>query len=283
MLTQRSKWFSLERGLVARQPETIKDFAIVKDKDWYATLYMTDRHAGRLDQRILLEKEPEADVIGQPVPAFTWFEVEPATAKGDAARTAPGKVRWHNEWDWPAPAFRLQVDDWQPKDNPKLNAWWHDQIPPDDGAVTKDLVMEPRGPALSFTLTKNNTQGELTVAVERHKVEVAPERYEERNCLVFRVMHTPGKPVAIRLGRKGWGGGEEHRYYRHLDQEQEGYSALFYPWVDVDAKEVRFTLMCVESFKGQARHAPFAPQDDVRARNGDLFFQENRFDQAPAP
>jgi len=240
----------LKRGIIGKQKESAR--LEPKEKDnWLATL-IENTPDRSLKQVLVLEKweglKDRGAEIQQVTPEMVWLEVEPATKK------KPSLLNWHNDWNFAAPAFRLQADGWPiingNPDAPQLKAWWleapnqvTDLIQKDGGR--KERMTPEQGP-VRFPKIGATKDVVVTLTVEEREIEEAPKKPVKRPCLVFRVHHPLNQRVWIRWKPAGQPPGEEHRYYSDIDASQ--YTAMFYPYKNNPGPE-DFEILCLTSFK----------------------------------
>ena len=234
----------LERGLIATQEESTKRLDPIKmiqpDKDWYGTLYESERRAGKLSQLLFLEKEPgKQGMVTQPRPEMVWLDSSATDIKA-----SPGRIDWGDDFDAAAPAYRLLAQGWASDREAKLSAYWQETFPTDS--------------RLAVRLVGDNVKRVVKVGKTTCEIEsIGPETMEDgEKCLTLRVKHEKDKPVWIRLDRwggenqskeytGGWRAGHEHRYFPEVGK----YTVRFYPWLDFDPAKAEFVVLCVNSFK----------------------------------
>lgn len=177
-----------------------------------------------LDNVSDLNSQVSAQVVS---PRAAWIRV---TAKG--ADKTPFTQQWTRVFGYPAPTWEVRVPAWPTLPGgkipaaPVVTAWWDpEQAPaalatissPNDFGAPRDLAnMKVSGLAEAVTVQ--------SVTVEDHRVEVKPDRFEVRPCLVVRAVPQRGRTVMARLlGQET--AGQEHRFYDKAGQ----YTGLFWP------------------------------------------------------
>jgi hypothetical protein len=91
-----------------------------------------------------------------------------------------------------------------------------------------------------------------SVREEKHLVQVAPGKKEERSCLVVRLSHDEGKPVWVQLEdppRQG----EAHYFYAQANK----YTAVFWDVKNVEKERIVLNLISLEDFKKPGRALEF--------------------------
>jgi hypothetical protein len=267
---QRNGKFVLGRGLIAKQEDVagrLPSQLIKPDRDWFATLYESDRHKGKLKQLLLLEQAPDRPgPVEQPRPEMVWLEVAPTDKSGDDW----GPVRWHDDWRAAAPAYRLLVDQWSTKRPAKLNAYWQEDFPTHAAVSRRVMANEEKQ-----TIKVGKTWFEI------ENIDRATMPGSKEKALVVRIKHDPDHKVWLHLKRwggknqsaefkGGWGKNQRHEYYSKVGS----YTAYFYPWLDLEYDNAEFLAVCVSSFKDdqeRRRHAEFDVQQDYSIPAADFF------------
>jgi hypothetical protein len=236
--------------------------------DWRLAVLQNQRVRDRgLEMLLMLEKLPDRPeaVLEQVRPRETWVELAPAGADNDAFH-----LRWGYQPGYPAPAWAVGTADWplragvQAPARPVVRLWWN---PNQEATVAARVVPEA---AASTLLDISNrpvpVEGEPvlveSVQLEKHRVAVAPGRFETRDCLAVRVSYPVAKPVKIRLnGLKP--PGEEHRYYTAAGK----LTALFWPVVEADVRQPGLSLgvISLNTFKDEARAGGYYVELDTLA------------------
>ncbi|MCI0681408.1 MAG: hypothetical protein L0Y71_04825 [Gemmataceae bacterium] len=261
---RRVEKFVLGHGLVAEQEEVVERLGpqrIQRRKDWYATLYKSDRFKGELDQVLLLEKAPDKGAAGALArPDMVWLDVP----LDDKETRAP--MRWRDDAAAAAPAYRLEGP-WADDRPVRLGAFWQEKFPTESHMTVRVTANAARAVKVGKTWFK----------IESIGPEPMPGKSGE--CLALRVEHDIGNPVWIRLDRwgaankdtlhtGGWRETHEHRYFHQVGK----YTVRFYPWLGLDHARAEFQVLCVNSFKSEALRADFAPTRNFRPPEGDLFY-----------
>lgn len=267
MMLRRSDKYFLESGLVANQGETRKrlDANLIKlEKDWFATLYESERYKGNLKQLLFLEKIPSKDSTSlQPRPKMVWLDV-PMTKDKDVIEP----VRWRDDWASAAPAYRL-TGPWLDDRPVELTATWQEDFPSHSAFCVR---WSPTDSNRKFKV------GKTTCEIESFGPEPMPGK--EGECFVVRVRHDLDNPVYLRLDRwgaknqatvetGGWRADHEHQYFSRVGK----YTVRFYPWQGFDHNKAEFQVLCINSFKSDAerRQVKFEPTVDVRMPALDFF------------
>lgn len=177
-----------------------------------------------LSQLAIVEDQQNLDNLKHDRPAFLWFEVQ---AEGGQR----GRLKWHKDYRYPAPAFRAEVKDW-PGDGVAAQSklWWTKDDP-----FRKDLdyavILEQADlkPGKKIRLGGKDIGEIYQVEEEAHHVSPA-DGNEGKNptpCLVVRIRHELGKPVMVLLQPKELAQRsrleEMHQYY----PKARNYTAYF--------------------------------------------------------
>jgi len=199
--------------------------------------------------------------LQQEEPQFVWMELKAKGARAD--------FRWHNEFGYAAPTYRLinsPTSPWPAPGSdpaaPELQVWWSEKALPSGEsqklahaagiplAALQGQSVALAGNRVTLTTVKAESNGDVTVAFEGDEGTKA-----EKPCLRVEIDHPPGKPVWLRLnGVKPEG--EEHRFYTAAGK----YTAIFWGVSNPDAKRFDLTVISLDDFKanaGPSRHAVF--------------------------
>jgi hypothetical protein len=222
--------------------------------DWRLAALQNQRVKDRgLQMLLMLDKAPEkAEATLQELrPRETWIEVDSSAGPG-----ASFDLRWGYQPGYAAPAWNVESPEWpalrgtQTTSKPLVRMWWSPVLdtPPDAFvARSPDLLT-----LLNATNISRPMEGETVVidriAVETHRVETQPGKFEDKPCLVVRVTHPRAKPVKVRV-EGVTPAGQEHRYY----PEAGKYTALFWPVTEAQASSglSRINLISINRFKSQ--------------------------------
>ena len=223
--------------------------------DWRLAAVQNQRLKDRgLQMLLMLDKAPERAeaTLQQQRPRETWIEVG-----SSAGPSASFDLRWGYQPGYAAPAWNVESPEWptvrgtQTVAQPLVRMWWSPVLdtPPD--------AFVARSPELLSLLHATNVsrpmEGETvvidSVAVETHRVETQPGKFEDKHCLVVRVTHPRSKPVKVRVEGVA-PAGQEHRYY----PEAGKYTALFWPVNEAQAQSglSRINLISINRFKSLA-------------------------------
>jgi hypothetical protein len=134
---------------------------------------------------------------------------------------------------------------------PAVRVWWNpNQSPAADATLERDDKLKSLLDAVDVERTvEGGTVVMESVRVENHAVEVAPGRFEARECLVVRLHHPLNRPVKVRV--EGLTPeGQEHRFY----PEAGKYTAMFWPVTEQQARSslTRLGLVSLTRFKREA-------------------------------
>ncbi len=255
--------------LVAQQP-------FPPDADvpsWLVSVVQNQRaNTGQAVQRLTLttalEKLRPSDVeakaetgLGLGRPPFVWFEV---SAKGAAGKPAGGGRRFYPLADYPAPAYAVELPEWQRDQEPVLDVWWTQDAPPDCGVLRaengKRLTDYQQEPLEVRTLNGGDATRIVVESIrheKRNHVEYQPGKFrDDMDCAVVRLRWDPdaakGKAFFALLPDGKATGWEQHIYL-----EAGKYTGVFF---NVSAERLKaldyLTLYSVEGVKAQANKVP---------------------------
>jgi hypothetical protein len=174
--------------------------------------------AGRMLSMATLEKDQGVAEPGQPVqiihPSWTWLELEQAKRK----LTAPA-MRAVTLYNYPAPAFGMEVPFW-PLDEPaRLRAWWLADTKPIASRLSLrgERLLDQQEKKLAFEAAEDEA---ILESATMEKECLVPYRQDGRedvtvaNCLVVRLRYLRGKgPYFAEVGSGPWKGGVAHRFF----------------------------------------------------------------------
>lgn len=272
VLSREDEKLMLRRGLLARQPELEARGALRKEKDGWLVSLMENEIKGLkssvLKQTIVFEKEEiNADRVQQTYPGLVWLELEAL----NAAKPTSTLV-WWNDWNVPAPGFRLEMRDWPTNSIPKLTTWfWRDDRA--DLLRRKIAVREARPVPFHEPLYGSAVEKPTIESIdweENREIGTPTGERIKKKCLVVRVRHPAGKPVWVDLERRSPGIGSEHHYFA----EAQTCSSYFYGISKLDGGEMKLVLIDLAAFKSAAQNVNFAP--DVRIEAPRIFVSEVR-------
>jgi hypothetical protein len=223
--------------------------------DWRLAVLQNQRIKDRgLQMLLMLDRAPEKSeaTLQEMRPRETWIEV-----LSSAGATANFDLRWGGQPGYAAPAWNVESPDWpilrgtQTPSRPYVRMWWSpvQDIPADASVIRNDELPSLTG-ATNLTRTVEGEPVTIDgIAVETHKVETQPGRFEDKRCLVVRVSHPKAKPVKVRVEGVS-AAGQEHRYYPDAGK----YTALFWPVEDsqVRAGLSRINIISINRFKSIA-------------------------------
>lgn len=193
-------------------------------------------------------------------PREVWYELEPL-----GAPEVPFALRWSNRSGYPAAAWTLDVARWPSSPGtvsparPILRCWWNpDQDTPASAGLDRgpDFDLDTGRAASPVPIEGDNVLVE-SVRVEDHRVEVRHGTWEVKSCLVVRLVHGPGKPIAVRpVGLVP--AGSEQRFYTSAAKT----TALFWPVTrdEAGAKLTGLKLSSIHTFKAQAERRGFSSE-----------------------
>jgi hypothetical protein len=251
----------MERNLFG--PENRYKLASQELGDWAVSVVQNhvEQRTGQVQQLVAIEEKPVSfktgNLLKQIHPGFMWMEVQ---ARGEKK---PGQFRWHKEFTYPAPTFRLMTRDWPFKEGEQpvpaeVKVWWHDRPYPQNDAYSSYLEWIPAKYRYKRTIVGNTGTGFTieSIEVEEHKVSTTPW-FDDRTlkrCVVVRIAHDPGKPVWVQLrGEKG-SPGEEHHYYSGVNK----YTAYFWGVSNPDTEGLDLNVISLADFKKQTHEVSFA-------------------------
>ncbi len=261
---QGGNLIKLRRAVIGKQKEMARH-QTVQDQDWLATMFqqrsLQNLPRRPIEQVVLLEKlESNPPVIRQAIPPLVWLDVEPTS------KAKPSLIKWHNDWNIAAPAFRLQAENWPIDEGARVQAWWTDNLESSPAVATGAMAFDGQTQR-RFKAGKTEITVESLRVESDQEIEVKPGIKEKRRCLVFRVEHELNRPVWIRWTQAGLAAaGEEHCYFSLPGKADKGkYTAKFYDYIGQASGEVKFEIICLTTFKekGAAMHASFTQRDDI--------------------
>ncbi|WP_406695658.1 vWA domain-containing protein [Singulisphaera sp. Ch08] len=193
-------------------------------------------------------------------PREVWYELEPL-GNGEV----PFSMRWSNRSGYPAAAWTLDVSRWPSSPGtpsparPILRCWWNpDQDTPASAGLDRgpDFDLDTGRAANPVPVEGDHVTVE-SVRVEDHRVEISHGAWEIKSCLVVRLGHSPGKPIAVRpVGLVP--AGSEQRFYTSAAKT----TALFWPVTrdEAGAMLTGLKLFSVNTFKAQAERRGFSTE-----------------------
>jgi hypothetical protein len=193
--------------------------AYADNTKWQMAVFQNWEKGGQLRIVAGIDDKPQPEsTITQTDISDTWFKLSP-----DVANAAPLAVRWRPEPGFPGPCWVVTVRGGWPAAgkgpaSPVLEAWWGG---PQWVAAAARWVppgrSRPVGIRNAWIAVDDVSVSLDSVAFERHVVEVAPDRFEERTCLVARLTHPSKNPVWVRpVGFVP--AGSEVRFYDKADR-----------------------------------------------------------------
>lgn len=138
--------------------------------------------------------KPQAVIVQSTIPE-SWFDLS-----ADAEKPAPMSVRWRPEPGFPGPSWTITtLGGWPAGKSPILGAHWSD---PNGFRAAASWTApgghSPIGIRHAALGISDSAVSLDSVAFEEHSVEVAPDRFEKRLCLVARVSHSPENAAWVR-------------------------------------------------------------------------------------
>ena len=193
----------------------------------------------RLQALSSLEKKPAQDdpqaAIRHVLPRRAWFKLDGQDIRSPAEAFA---VRWRERRYYPSPVWHFDVPEW-PRDpagdgpaRPILTAWW---LSPDQEEPLPDHVFKtnPAQKHADFPITvriDDDTSIAIeSIGIETHRVEVGPDEWQDKSCLVVRLAYPQNMPYYIDskelTGIENETVGYEHRFYSRANR----YTGVFWP------------------------------------------------------
>jgi hypothetical protein len=215
-----------------------------KGKDWLLAVLQNQRQLATdrsLQMMITLEdyarRTPQDGPLCQRKPGFQWFEAKAQDVE------KPLHLRWGNLSGYPAPAWSLEVTDWDslPKPDatsPALHAWVLNDQPPlavaplkheHDTPLDRDLVKSI--PVAGDAVVVESVQ------FEQRSVEIEPGKSVDRGCLVVRLRYPPRKPFLVKEHGLG-SAGAEHSFYSAANK----YTGVFWGVTEQQINQADFYL-----------------------------------------
>ena len=213
--------------------------------------------------------KPGETSLRQYKPREVWMELKPQQNKEE--RFA---LHWGNTEGYPAPAWRFDVPEW-PRDpaaggadRVALRVWWNpDQDTPPAARLEKrndfqDPLQDLRNRMIKAVDGASTTIESVPCRGPPAHVEVEPDRYEVRSCLVVRVSHAPNKPVWVRPRGIDLAGSADHFY-----SSANKYTGLFWPITPDGARKdlAALDVYSLEEFKRGAAAPRQVPDPRWRA------------------
>ena len=244
-----------ERSLYANEvlaPRTTKGSLLIaalqnqidKESTLQQLLSVEHKMTDNADQPLLIEQQP----LG-----FFWLETKPKSAMSS------GPVSWRRDYGYPAPAFRLKIQDWPFEAGEwalaETTLWWAVNKYPESA-----LLVEPKTVG---SLKDRFTTGEPLqvgnaririedVRIENHEVETVSREKVRKDCLVVRVSHEAKKPVFVLLQPNGdVPYHAEQRFYA----EAQKVTALFDLPGDPQLAQFSLRLISLDDFKAECKTA----------------------------
>ncbi len=254
------KGVEIRRGLFTQDDELyrLKPSRENARKEWRLSALQNRSVEGKGLQMIAaLERrvEPGETALEVIRPRMAWLEAKPSEDDGSGYSS-----RWGVTYDQPAPTWGLNVPKW-PKSagasspaRPVLTAWWNPDRETAPAGIVDRLADYRSLRDLTDRKVPLKTGGEViveSVAIETHRVEVAPGVLDDRSCLVVRLACPEGKPFWSRpMGLDA--AGSEHRFFTRANKS----TSLFWP-VEPDQALAGLALYSVAEFKAEAERRKF--------------------------
>jgi hypothetical protein len=252
-LAETTRGLNLQRVVYGEEDYSWKPFQV--SDAWRATVLQNQR-AGDGSLRMLLGLEPNrvyGDVsLSVLRPDEAWIEIA-----RQASGTDPTNLRWHRAWGYPIDVWDVAAPDWPLSASnesavPQVTMWWVlDATGPSDVLLSHpaDFHHFKELGGKQVTVLGQKVQL-LSIAVETHYVQVAPDRREQRRCLVVRLQHPPSQTLWIRPGSIAVQGAE-HRFYRQIGH----YTGFFWPVTkdSVESALQQLGIVSLTTFKQAAR------------------------------
>jgi hypothetical protein len=192
-------------------------------------------------------------------PKFVWFNVSTRDAAG---KLPPGGLRFYPLWDYPAPAYSIDLREWIQGKESVLDVWWTEDTPPDCGILRPEggkrlvdlkpheLEVRPTGQADRTRLVVES------IAYERRTVELKPNEKPKPDvdCVVVRLRWDPDpakvKAFFAMLPDELEATGAEHKFYLEAGK----YTGVFFNVSKEKLQSLdRLTLYSVDGVKAKAK------------------------------
>jgi len=238
-----------------------------KKKDWLLAVLQNQRTPEGAQLMTTLEKLPDGkgpapkdSVLRVARPNFVWFRLGGA----DGKMPPDASLRVMPLYDYPAPAWSLDVTPWPRGTAVTLDAHWTEEDPP----IAYNL--RPEVDEFKSVLDLVNKEIAVPEQDERLRVTVESMRYEKRtvetrpgelkrdvDCLVVRLRYPVGKPFLAQLPTTLKPAGYEHRFYSQAGT----YTGIFWNVTEEQARSLKtLDLISVEAAKERARKKTFAAE-----------------------
>jgi hypothetical protein len=184
--------------------------------------------------------------LRQEKPDLVWFRL----ATGDAPGHPRSGLRFFPLADYPAPAWRLEMDEWPRDKDVLLESWCTDVRPPAAATLVRGKDYTTLSD-LTARAVPNQAVRVESVAWEQLPVAVSPGKERPvRNCLVVRLSFPAGQqPFFARLPDDLVVAGYEHRFYTEAGK----YTGIFWDVDENTAKALRYLeLISVEQARDKA-------------------------------
>jgi hypothetical protein len=226
-----------------------------------------------LEMTLLLEREGQADELEVTHPQFVWVEVGTQNdRKKNDAKEPVLVTRLENEPYYPAPAFKVRVNNWRPlpdetnvalyASRPTLTIWRSSGLPGGPIVLTYDEDAKLDGQTFSIDNGKQ-------IKIDSVKVE--------NDYLRVQLTHDAGNPLVYLRASNRKGGTlnlkEEHRYYA----DKGLYTATFGP-LNASGGKPSFSLSFHSLAKIKEGATRLEMRPNITPRTNDLFGQAT-----PAP
>jgi hypothetical protein len=174
-------------------PQTV---AQVGNPGWHLAALQNYEKDGRVRIVAGIDDRPTPmNVIVQSAIPEAWFDLS-----AEAEKAPPLAVRWRPEPGFPGPSWAITTPGgWPAGKAPVLEARWSDPAkfrPSESWGAPGGYG--PVGIRNAVLRTTDSAASLDSVSFEQHVVELAPDRFEKRTCLVARLSHPPGDPAWVR-------------------------------------------------------------------------------------
>ena len=179
------------------------------------------------------QNDPQA-AIQHVLPRRAWFKLDGQDIRSPAEAFA---VRWRERRYYPSPVWHFDVPEW-PRDpagngpaRPILTAWWLSpgQKPSPDHVFKTNPAQKYADFPSTVRIDDDTSIAIESIGIETHRVEVGPDEWQDKSCLVVRLAYPQNMPYYIDpkelTGIENETVGYEHRFYSRANR----YTGVFWP------------------------------------------------------